>query len=95
MFGCETDLVVGCSPNLPTTVHAREALCLLQALHSFIFTTFLSHSRQDITWKGSRSFRFMSCENTTKDHRFLSLAATLPTSSTLSIEQSRVERSGH
>ena len=48
-FGCETDQVVGCSPSLPTTVYARETLRLLQALHPFIFTAFLSHSRQDIT----------------------------------------------
>ena len=61
VFGCETDPVVGCSPSHPTTVYAQETLSLLQALHPFIFTTFLSHSRQDITWKRSRSFQFVSC----------------------------------
>ena len=61
VFGCKTDPVVGCSPNLPTKVHARETLSLQQALHPFVFTTFLSHSRQDIALKGSRSPPFVSC----------------------------------
>ena len=49
VFGYETNPVVGSSPNLPTTVYVRETLSLLQALHPFIFTAFLSNSRQDIT----------------------------------------------